>query len=456
MVGLVFGTLIALMTPPFQAPDEHRDFLRAYQISEGRLTPIWQNNTGYAVLPASLARVIQPFAEVRFNKSTTSRGAIVAALRIPLRPKERTVYLLANGSSYPPLDFFPQAMAIAAGRALRWPPLVLMYLGRLANLWTWIALGCGALRIAPGLGRPLLLLMLMPMSLFQSASLSPDAMTNGLAFLVTALVFRAVFSDAAPIGPWLAGFLISSAALSLTKAAYFPLIGLIFLIQPRRFGGGARFVLTFLVIALASAALLLWWAGKTPGLDMVTYVGAPYVNARLQFAFLCSHPQSLLLIPLLSAQRDGLLVVLSFVGRLGWLNVQLSPFFVFGYLAALVAACRTGIGQRPLPNPWKFSAVILIVVAAAVEAVLLLNWLFWTSVGALRVDGLQGRYFIPIAAPIVLLLNGVWRLLPAKLQAHRSEPRRDFIAALVVLVSCAYTVIVLYLHYYISVAVGFV
>jgi uncharacterized membrane protein len=461
ILGLVFGIAMLLIVPPFQVPDERNLFLRAYQISEAQFVPTWQNNVGGGMLPLSLDQVWKPFQDVRNNLNITSRRAIIDALGVPLRPDLRGYYALANCSSYSPVVFLPQAAGIALGRLLRWPPLVLMYLGRLANLSVWIGLGYLALRIAPGFGRMLLLLMLMPMSLFQAASVSPDALTNGLAFLVTAMVFHAVFADKSghksPIGwRWLVIFILSSSMLSLTKAAYLPLAGLILLVPARQFGGHKKFAAVLLLVAATSIIPLLLWARQTPGLDMATYRGPAFVSARQQLEFLKSHPAALLQIPFYSAQRDGWLVVMSFVGRLGWLNIQLSPVFVFLYLGVLVLACRPGVDQPPAPNPWRLIAIAILAISAATEAVLLLNDLFWTSVGAMRVDGLQGRYFIPIAPAVLMLIHGLWRALPPKFRSRRSDFRRNATAAAIILFSAAYTLIVLYYHYYVWVGYGLV
>ena len=47
----IFGTLFALITPPFQVPDEFQHFYRAYQVSEGRLTAYRQAARSAANFP---------------------------------------------------------------------------------------------------------------------------------------------------------------------------------------------------------------------------------------------------------------------------------------------------------------------------------------------------------------------------------------------------------------------
>ena len=186
---------------------------------------------------------------------------------------------------------------------------------------------------------------------------------------------------------------------------------------------------------------------------MVTYVGTMHVNASQQFHFLLDHLGTLVEIPVLSAQRDGLLIVQSFVGRLGWLNVQLSPIFVGFYLAMLILACRPDVLDRPYIL-FKLTTITACVIACSAAAVLLLNYLFWTSVGGLRVDGLQGRYFIPIAPVVLLLIHGMWRSAPAGSKRRESGFMHRLLMLIVVLFSCGYTLVVLYLHYYVSIEIG--
>jgi hypothetical protein len=82
---LVFGTILVLLVPPFQVPDEPSYFFRAYQISAGRLVPTWEDNVGRGALPASIIQVFQPFSAVRNNKATTLIRAVLDDLKIPLR-----------------------------------------------------------------------------------------------------------------------------------------------------------------------------------------------------------------------------------------------------------------------------------------------------------------------------------------------------------------------------------
>lgn len=453
VLAFFFGTVMALLVPPYQVPDEPAHLLRAYQISEGHFVSTWKNNLAFDDLPESIVQSCDPFVQAHLGVATTSFAAIRQAMRIPLS-RDKLIPLRLETAHYSPIGYLPQVIGIWIGRVCNWPPIVLLYLGRLTNLWIWIALGYHALRIAPHFARPMFLLMLMPMSLFMAASISPDAITNGVAFIVAALAFNAVekkVGDDSKIGwPWITEFILCSAALSLIKVAYLPLAGLIFAIPVRRFGGAKRFLFVLFLLGILAIVPETLWSRTTPGVDIITYVGDPYVNGRRQFDFLLQHPGSFVRIPFFTARRSAGFLILSFVGRLGWLNIQLPVPFILTYLILLILACRRSTSGAAVINPRRVIAVAAIFAAASCEALFLLLSIIWTPVGQDAVEGLQGRYFIPIAPAVLLIAVALWGYLPDKFRSRKSESARDLTTAAVAFLSCAYTVTVLYMHYFVS------
>jgi uncharacterized membrane protein len=461
--AVVFGLSLVALTAPFQAPDEPQHFLRAYQISEGGVFPTYRHDRGGGELPASLSEVTRRFASIRFTyKAKTSLEKIREASRIPLKPRERQFTRLVT-AIYSPVAYIPQATAFWIGRKFELPPLALMYMGRIANLFAWVAFGYAALRLAPTCRRPLLLLLLMPMSLFQAASLSADATTNGLAVLFAAMVLRGMVGspgresscDASAVPrysswgllSWVAAFAIVTAALSLTKFAYFPLLAFLLLIPPARAGGTKNYVLSLGVIAGVNLAVLLAWGSQSHGLNTALRDDAD-VSARRQVQYLRAHPAALITVPASTFLRDGWRVFRSFVGRLGSMDTPMSVFFILGYVAAIVLACGLQSDRPSLPPPLILAAVILIPVVLSVACITLLNYIYWAPVGSRFIEGMQGRYFLPFAPAIVILIWALTRKLASHPWAQIPEQKLNLAAAVVVLIGCSYTVIVVYFRYY--------
>ena len=189
----IFGTLYALITPPFQVPDEFQHFYRAYQVSEGRLTAYRQGGAVGGELPVSLQTFSdRVWGNHPFNPASKADvHDIWAAHTIPLQPQVRQFFVFGNVSWHSPTNYFPQAAAIAVARRIGLGPLGIFYAGRIGNLFCWSLLVYFSLRLIPVMDWTFLLLALTPMSLAQAASLSADASVNGICFLFVAASLRA-------------------------------------------------------------------------------------------------------------------------------------------------------------------------------------------------------------------------------------------------------------------------
>lgn len=451
-VALVFGIPLAAITAPFQAPDEPQHFLRAFQVSEGGLLPVRVGPRGGGVLPVSLTDVAGRFQRLRFHSERkTSWQEIRQAMRVPLEPGRRT-FIPFVSAIYSPVAYLPQAIGIAIVRPLAPRPLALMYAARWANLLAWAAMGYLALRVAPVCARPLFLLLLMPMSLFEAASMSGDATTDALAVLFAATVMRMALADDGRVvsGAGWAGLTLISAAFTLTKFAYAPVCAMVLLIPTRRFGGSKRRAAALGPFFAANLAVILLWAPQTSGLDAALREDGD-VSARRQVAYLRGNPAAVVRVAANEFAADAWRMVRSFVGsRLGSKDVKLSGWFIDVYLACMLLACWSG-GDAPERPPLR-KLVVWVLVPAGISIALigLLNYLYWTPIGANRIQGMQGRYLIPLAPGVLLFLWAVGRHLP-KPPWHRASPQTlDAIATLVAVIGAAYALAAVYFRYYVS------
>lgn len=440
MPGWLFATLAAVggfafaaLTPPLQAPDEQRHLLRAFMIARGRLAAVRgaDGSVGHAV-PCSVADMLArvdrgvpraggalpapaPFAtyldflrrhggdRLRFR---TDRVVDVPALRSELGVPmdggcEEFVPL---PSPYPPLAYAPQALAAGLVWLLGAPPVTAVHLGRLFNLAAWIALGVAALQRIPAHGWTLACVALTPMSLFLAASLSPDAATNGLAFLFTACTLRAAARRTPMDGRELAALLALAAGLGLVKPTYVPLALLLLLVPAERCGGRARH------LGLVAAALL---AGVVPSAAWSAWLQSLGVGPRLpgtdpaaQVAYVVAHPLAFVaaLARTLGPGGFGWAWVSSFVGILGWMDTVLpTPVYVLYPLGLLAVALADGGSASPVRGSGRW--VTLVAGASCAVAVLAAAYVGWTPVGARAVSGVQGRYFLPCAPALLVALH---------------------------------------------------
>lgn len=185
-IGLIFGILFLLITPPFQVADETAHFFRSYQVSEGQIVAEKQKNQVGGPLPQSLVDTWQKVSSgIPNNPEIKQKPAdIFSLLNLPLKSDNKIFGHFPNTSLYSPIPYLPQAAGMMLGKAFGLSPIILLYLGRIFNLLVWLLLGYISIKITPIFQWVFFLLALTPMSLFQAASLSADAVTNSLSILL--------------------------------------------------------------------------------------------------------------------------------------------------------------------------------------------------------------------------------------------------------------------------------
>ncbi len=314
-----------------------------------------------------------------------------AEFQVPLQP-ERQVFT-GLPSLYSPLPYLPQAFAIALLAAFEPPPVVLCYAARLANFAVWVALIHAALGIAASHRWSLALLALTPMSLFMAASCSADVMTNGLAFLWLAVVFRRR-GDATPLSPRDAvGLWLLATALGLCKPVYWALTALLFALPGPGFGRRRRHVAVLLAILGGSLVPALAWYGLASEIGSSNPV---FADPDAQAALLRSDPMAVVWVLLESVRAEALRWLQQFVGVLGWLDTPL-PVVVYRLVPLLLCGVALLEAAPPGGIRWWERSLLVVIPLACWGVILLFAFVSWTAPGDEVVRSFQGRYLIPVA-----------------------------------------------------------
>lgn len=403
LVGFPFGLMLIGLTPPFQVPDEMVHFYRAYQISEGGFIGEQLGLSSGGSLPSSLRRTVDSLVleggDVRFHPDRRiNRDQLRASLGVALAPAVREVVEFAGGATYSPLVYAPQVVGIALGRQLELAPILVMYLGRLFGLLGALGVTFLALRIGPVQKWAWVVVALSPMVAFLRSSLSADSMTMAVAFLAMALLSRELFEPGPIRLGRLAALTATFTALVLCKLPYGLLALGVLLIPGGRFGSRWRQTIATLAVVGAPLCAAMVWARATAHL---VYSINPGASPIAQVKYVLSAPFKVALIWLADPIEHGAFYLRSSMGLLGWLDTPLPDW------TQALLWCAVGViafaGAAPLNLVQRFLALGL----ASCGALLIIAALYvaWTSVGATHVEGVQGRYFLPLL-PLVLLSMG--------------------------------------------------
>jgi len=404
--AISWGVLMVFLTPALMVPDEPNHFYRAYQVSELNFIPEVDNNRLGGTLPKSLFDLQLKIWETNGINPKIDKNLFNEWLSISLKPKEKTYIFFPNTSLYSPVSYIPQSIGISIGRIFDAPPLVLVYLGRIFNLAFWISIIYFSLKITPIYKWLFLLLALLPMSISQSASLSADVMVNGLSFLLISIIFNLAFNLKAILEKKELFFLVIIAILlTLSKSIYFFLILLYFLIPFSKtkstknyFIQAAVLTISTFITLIISSLIINYLTNQINPIEAIygDNPAIPKINPIKQMEFVLNDIWGFIVMVLSSFYLLHEMVLKSYIGILGWMNVLLNSYYYYfvPFVLTAIAILET---KKEITFTLSQKLLMFITFVGIVFIFSFTMYLSWAEVGSEMIGNLQGRYFLPIA-----------------------------------------------------------
>ncbi|MEG3225530.1 MAG: hypothetical protein BME94_08520 [Methanobacteriales archaeon Met13] len=403
VIALIFGILFLFTTPPFQGHDEASHLYRASDISNGHLMPQKDAENSWVYVPNSLRMISHLFQQGFTNLNI---AYITSKLDFPIDYKYESKINLASGAmvTYSPLPYLSQALGVKLGILLNLPPLLVIYLTRFMNLVFCILLLFMAIRITPVHKWVFFMLALMPMTLFQMAMITADGVTISMSFLViAAFLYYSLNPTIESIKrSQISTLFLLIAILALCKHLYF-LLALLFLIIPSgKLGGKEKKYAIFAVIMAFALSIVLTLYSYTQILYVPENISSS-LSGQVAFLLKIGPLWALkLFCRTINSQFD--FYISSFVGMVGWrliIPLWLAWLYIVGLIVAALFDARAP--QKISLHPKK-KLILGIVAIMIILEVFVVEYLAWTPVGQNYIGGVQGRYLIPVAPLIFLLL----------------------------------------------------
>jgi uncharacterized membrane protein len=394
----------ALITPPFQTPDEHQHLFRAWQLAHFQLHGERRGQESGGMLPVGLPAAaaaelgsVAPHIAVRPVPKRPLSAMFRRATHVSDAQPKRFVNFLGS-VAYSPAGYVPQIAAIWVGSGLGLSVEWILRLGRLLNAALTLGLFTLALTVLP-VGRIfVLLLALMPMTCAMAGSLGQDGLILGSCAILIAVGVRARLE-----GRWRRSSLLlmglCAAAIALSKMVYIPLLAVALFPLPRR-SERLRWIAVPAALGALALALSALWLHANSGSVVRMFPGATDPGAQL--TAILHHPAGFAAVLGRTVLYDGMAVALS-TFSFGWMTVGPVWPAVLLATAALGFGLYAGdAGAAQLGGAWRGWAVLLCLVISTGIATAL--YLAGDPLGARVVAGLQGRYFLPLLPLLCLAM----------------------------------------------------
>ena len=323
-----------------------------------------------------------------------------------------------NTGVYPFFAYLPQAVGMLVARQVSGNKFVMFYGARTAALLLAIVMLFLAVRLTPCGKNIILFVSLLPMTLQETASASVDGLAIACVTLLTALILRSRVEGFIMARRHVALCAFLSAGLVAFKVMYLPFALLFLFVPVEAFGGNARRRRIFLCIVFcAMAAAFAAWAAMSiaPLLGRASSRVSSTAMPRIKMVLL--HPLSFAVCILRTVMwrfenwLDGMIGM-----NLSWFNVPLAPFLKYAILAigSMVVFRDRGL----LPGRMAgVRAPLAVCSSASFLVVLFTLFVWWTPDGAKVVEGVQGRYYLPFLAALLL------RFRSPRLDTRTAYPR---------------------------------
>jgi uncharacterized membrane protein len=397
--GLIATGFLAINVPPFQVPDELAHFLRATQIAGGSFIgkrfSIAQANGSSQITAGGLSdpAVVQAFAPFAGMAGHSNIKASAEDWSPNVHWSEtRSLASFPNTVIYPPFFYLPSALGVLAGRIAHLSIIRTLVLSRLLSGVTAVALGVTAIAVADGAAAWIFAILTLPMSLFLFASASQDGLLIACSALAGALMLR-LLRWPNPQNRKLLIALVS--AISLVGMARPPYGGLALL----PLGLGKLKLRWRILASMAIATSVLAWSAVVAATTWNSF-GSSAVGAEptIQLAHLWSEPWHVATVTLATLKHYFASYLGMFIGVLGWGEIHLPlSYYGAGAIALVIAAVAAMLGMKG--ERVGYSGILLIAVGVflSVAAVFGIQYLTWTPPDHPIIEGVQGRYFLPIA-----------------------------------------------------------
>ena len=383
ILSLIVGTFYVFALPIGRAPDEGSHFFRAYELSNGHLVSDVTETGAIGSDEPSDIMFVQEFTGKHVSYSEL-------ASYFNLYPDETNQSFIINTAyNYNIFSYFPQVTGLWIGKILHLPLIATTYLAKLLNLIVCILILYFSIKYIPILKNILFLLTFLPITMQAMASFSPDGLVIATATALISFVLYSIYTLKKPLSKKHFVFMfIVCLFLSMSKIAYAPLCLLLFAIPKERFGTTKKKILSIIGIGSIIFFILILWLILAPSMQSVS-------DSSAQISTILHRPFKFLFILLNSLSVNMNLYLSGLFGAfLEWFNITLSPLYLIPSFVIFVVLCRDYCQKITVTKSFKYLSIL--VSFAIILITFTTMFIQWTKTGEGVIDGVQGRYFLPI------------------------------------------------------------
>lgn len=403
ITALFFGFFYMFLFTPFSIPDEGTHIGSSYKYSNALLGYGFAHDGEDYVREGDFAKV--PL--YRTPNADTYR--YVSENLFKLSDSNKMISHNALPYAGNVCQYLFSTLGVTVARVLNLGYVPMLMFGRLFNFAFFMTLLYFSIKRIPFCKLTLAIIVLMPLTMSLAMSFSYDSVINALAMFFISTVLYIAYNKQ-KIKWWDILFLCLSAGLLVaSKAGIYIFICLMVLIIPiKRFNNKINYFSVISLVFISCATFMIIFnliniinASTTPNtVELMDVYTAP--KETYSIASIFNSPGNFIKIFIDTINNKSEFYIFSLLSyRLGWININI-PIYISITMGCLLLLSSFKLESEELFIKSK-TKILFFIICAAVFFILMVVSYTWTPQGDPIIEGIQGRYFIPIL-PIFLLL----------------------------------------------------
>lgn len=406
MIGLVAGIIMMFLVPAYDTPDEEYHFVIPYAATSKVLGETVANDNGGTVVRKTDYDYYMRW--VQGDSIILTKDSYIAEATSFSKTAEVDIqdnYSLRPIGGRTCFAYIPQIMGILIARILQFNGAQLFAMGRFMSLIAYLAIMYFAIKKIPFGKMALFVIGLYPMVLELASSYNYDALILPACFLGIAYILYLAY-EAERIRKKdilvMCGIVI---VIALVKAFYLVILMLALLIPKEKFGSSKRkYCMAGIMIGLGLCVMLYFNMYSVARLVPVSGQSvSTVVEERYTLTNILGDPFHTVGVWIRTFERNTSMYIGDAVGaRMGWLNFGISSGLVSAFLIA------TGLGAMKTKTEKMYVTFSSKINAICCSGLILMAVYFSLHLESrkisLLIEGIQGRYFLPIFALVFLIV----------------------------------------------------
>ncbi len=399
IVTIMLGLFYVFAIPIYRGHDEHAHFYRAYEISQGIFNTKTENEESVSEIPKAFEETT-PEGEAC---NMTYYRDVIDFLDVDINEDETMKVNASYMAVYSPIPYIPQALTIGILNIFTDNVAIIFYGARIVNLLVSVFLLYFAMKLIPFGKKLIFLITILPTTMVQISSLSPDALTLTSSILFVAYVLKLWHEKRKITKKEVSKLTILGIVVALCKIVYIPFVFLVLILPKKNYKNRKSYILSIITMIVIPILInLIWLAIANTHLSLIDNNKSSVQTANI----LTNIPEYIRTAAYtLQYSMDKTLTALFGGGYITHNTNAVGNGFITVIPMILLFVFEILFDEKLKINLEMKAKVIISIISLAIIGLIFTSlYVQWSPLKWFFVDGIQGRYFLQLLLPLTILL----------------------------------------------------